>query len=97
MTLSAFASGRIGHQQIEGSPDSEDRDHIQSPAAATSSYSSYIQAGHGHGHGLGKGWGTRHRHDAPRSLVGFIISKYCDPSHPNPLIALESYGVEYQL
>ena len=36
MTLSAFASGRIGHQQIEGSPDSEDRDHIQSPAAATS-------------------------------------------------------------
>ena len=35
MTLSAFASGQI--QEIERrSPDSEDRDHIQSPAAATS-------------------------------------------------------------
>ena len=89
MTLSAFASGRIGHQQIEGSPDSEDRDHIQSPAAATSRQEMDMD--------MGKGWGTRHRHDAPRSLVGFIISKYCDPSHPNPLIAPKSYGFEYQL
>ena len=72
MTLSAFASGRIGHQQIEGSPDSEDRDHIQSPAAAISRQDM----------DMGKGWGTRHRHDAPRSLVGFIISTGI---HPIPI------------
>lgn len=74
MTLSAFASGRIGHQQIEGSPDSEDRDHIQSPAAATSRQDMDMD--------MGKGWGTRHRHDAPRSLVGFIISTVI---HPIPI------------
>ena len=49
MTLSAFASGRIGHQHLEGSPDSEDRDHIQSPAAATSRQDVDMD--------LGKGWG----------------------------------------
>ena len=52
MTLSAFASGQI--QEIERrSPDSEDRDHIQSPAAATSRQD--LDMGRGRG---GRGGGS---------------------------------------
>ena len=48
MTLSAFASGQI--QEIERrSPDSEDRDHIQSPAAATSRQDLDMGTGRGGG------------------------------------------------
>ena len=60
MTLSAFASGQI--QEIERrSPDSEDRDHIQSPAAATSRQD--LDMGRG-----GREGGEEHRQDISRSV-----------------------------